>query len=74
MVIIRVLIVELLCLVVTEQIPALECLLLGVRKSQWLCLVLCGFKWPCHPGNPALESLAQYWRRSSVATGGSGAC
>jgi hypothetical protein len=58
MVIMRVLMVELLCQVVTGQIPALECLLPSAREHQWLCLILYSIKWPRYSRTPALGPLA----------------
>jgi hypothetical protein len=59
MTIMRVLVVELLCQAVMGWIPALECLLLGMRGHLWLCLALYGIKWPHYPRILALGSLAQ---------------
>jgi hypothetical protein len=55
--IMRVFMVKLLCQVVTGQVPVLECLLLGTRGRQWLCLVLSDIKWPCYPRIPTLGHL-----------------
>jgi hypothetical protein len=60
MAIMRVLVVELLCQVVTGHIPTLECLLLDVSGRLWLRLVISGLKWPRYVRILARGSLAQY--------------
>jgi hypothetical protein len=52
-----VLMVEMLCQVVMEQIPVLECLLPGTRGRMWSCLVLCDIKWHRYLRIPALGHL-----------------
>jgi hypothetical protein len=60
MAIMRVLVVDLPCQVVTGWVPALECLLLGACGHLPLHLVLCGIKWPRYPRTPVLMPLARY--------------
>jgi hypothetical protein len=67
MVFICILRVELLCQAVMRQIPALKCLLLGPRGSQWLRLVLTGSKWSRHPRTLAHGLFAQYRRPPGMA-------
>jgi hypothetical protein len=54
MMFVRVLMMELLYQAVMGHISALECLSLGTRGSQRLCLILSGIKWHRHPWTPAL--------------------
>jgi hypothetical protein len=54
-------VIEPLCQATMGWIPSLECLLAGVRESQWLRLVMSDIKCPRRPRMSALESFA--WDR-----------
>jgi hypothetical protein len=59
MVIMRVLMVEMPCQVMTGRILALKCLLPGARGRLWSCLALSDIKWPHCSRIPAPGSLAR---------------